>query len=400
MSDSTLEDSFTSFENCIPVIICVCLCSLFFVIFRYYADSRPDSEHILTNILLYQYSYVCQIANCFAAILIVTEIFNVKPDNAMSCFLYHARMIFAILGIIYSIMITSVGTIAQLRPSLSFSIQSPLRRIALCIFTIFGCCFAYLVTTVGICGVVEMCPFSNMADCSSIIVVVIGTPVIVAQIGSCGTLLIYSLFGKTSVPNTVKHRKIIHKSTKATVSSDKARNSNFQKSNETKNEVETNGKVFVVGSIPSCTVENSLTNNRRIESKLAWSEPPEEPRQFSSVEHIQLRERHQIHCLKKQRNCQSFIPPRNKAENVLGIQASRSLLIKITTYQVSFLIATAIGLPYVVICGRLPSLCIISVGPVRTLIFTTFIPFFWAVTNRKLRLFAIRKLRMWIWNYP
>ena len=405
MSDSMLEDSFTHYVTSIPVILCVIVCSLFFVIFRYYADSRPDSEHILTNILLYHYSYVCQIANFFAAILIVTEIFNIESDNVISCFLYHARMIFSLLGIVYSVMITSVGTIAQIKPNLSLSIQSPVKRIGLCFFTIFGCCFIYLLITVGICGVVEICPFSNMVDCSRAIIVVIGAPVIVAQIASCGTLLVYSLFGKTGLFNTAKSQKIFDKTTQEAVkqkmtcqTSENAATTTFQKSNESKYEAGTSRTIFVVSAIPNCSVDHSLNDNKRIESKPELDVAPKDPWQPTSANHIQLTERHPTDCLKKQNNSPRTVTPTNKAENVLGVQMSSSPLIKITTYQLSFLVATVITLPYVVFCGRLPSSCILSVGPVRTLTSTTFIPFFWAVTNKKLRLFTIRKIKQLMQN--
>ena len=104
----------TQFLYSFPVIVGVILCSFFFVIFRYYADSRPDGEHILVNVLLYQYSYICQIANIISAILIFSDIFNIKSDAVPYCLLFHFRAIFTILGLSYSAAITAVGAVDQL----------------------------------------------------------------------------------------------------------------------------------------------------------------------------------------------------------------------------------------------------------------------------------------------
>ena len=93
---------------------------------------------------------------------------------------------------------------------------------------------------------------------------------------------------------------------------------------------------------------------------------------------------------------------RNSHRNVRSISSSSGgksyPLIKITSYQLSFLATTALSSPLTVYCASKPKLCAdLDLSVIRILLTTALIPICWAVSSIEFRLYMKRKIKSWIY---
>ena len=124
MFDPNIIDTLINCLYCAPVLISIGLSSFFCIMFRYFAESRPNTNNFLTNILLYQFSYIYQTSNHICGVLVIIDIFNLSVLPFVSCLLHHARIVFTILGSGYAAVITITGTLSQLKPSYTATVET------------------------------------------------------------------------------------------------------------------------------------------------------------------------------------------------------------------------------------------------------------------------------------
>ena len=350
------------------------------------------------------------------------------------CFLYHLRTAFTILGLSYSAAITVAGSSVQVKPRLSVSLGNPLARKVILIAAISGCCSLYGFIRVQFCGGWEFCPYLNMFDCSRLLIIAIGVPIISVKFLSCCTLMGFAMTRKvrerrvvwpTSIADDIKRErppqiemrslrmlpetqeisgKDIQQPTKSQSAANATETTKPEQTEEDLKvqdiELEIRDQVFVISceklqEMTQSESQDGLTQDEK--SKDVKVETCADPSEIQTLSKPKISYGREDVVTKE-----GSLATLNKAEKVLGIQncsnhqencPSNTTLIKITTYQVSFLIATVIGLPYVVVCGKFPNSCPLYLGPMRTVTFTTFVPLFWAISNKEFRDFINRIAR-------